>query len=311
VRRPGLRVVARKGYLAPDDAARPSDSFAGLAPELSDLVRRPMSTLGLPLAVAAVPLTGKFDNVSVTVEVGPEAIVFETVNGEQVNTIDLVILPLGIGGKVYPMVKGHVRLALPKADAEAVRAHGLRAVERVTLPPGTYQLHVAARETGRGTSGSVICDVVVPDLSAPGLAMTPIILSSGKARRMPSANRDDQLVRALGGGPPTTARVFQRDETLTAYAEVVDAGASTIRDVELVTIVKDAHDREVVHSARPNAAQRVEAGHSFPYAVDIPLRALPPGRYTLRAEARATGALAPAARELRFEIASPVPPISQ
>ena len=152
---------------------------------------------------------------------------------------------------------------------------------------------------------------MVPDLSAPGLAMTPMILSTARARRVPSVNRDDQLMRALGGSPPTTARVFQRDDTLTAYAEVVDAGATRVRGVELVTIVKDARDREVVHSTRPNAAQRAEPGHSFSYAVDIPLRALPPGRYTLRAEARADGALAPVARELRFEIAGAPPPVSQ
>jgi hypothetical protein len=132
-----------------------------------------------------------------------------------------------------------------------------------------------------------------------------------QGRRVPSANRDDQLMRALGGSPPTTARVFQRDDTLSAYAEVVDAGASTVRDIELVTIVTDARDHEMVHSARPNAAQRVEAGHSFPYAVDLPLRTLPPGRYTLRVEARASGALEPAVRELRFEIAGPPPPVSQ
>jgi hypothetical protein len=274
-------------------------------------VRRPTSTIGLPLAVAAAPLAGRFDNVSVTVEVGPDAIPFDTVNGEQVNTIDLAILPIGIGGRTYPMVKGHVTLALPAADADAVRARGLRTVERVTLPPGTYQLRVAARESGRGASGSVICDVVVPDFSTPGLAMTPLILGTAAGRRVPSVNRDDQLMRALGGKPPTAARVFQRDETLSAYAEVIDAGATRIRDVELVTIVTDARDREVVHSARPNAAQRVEPGHAFPYAVDIPLRALPPGRYTLRVEARADGALEPVARELRFEIAGPPPPVSQ
>ena len=176
----------------------------------------------------------------------------------------------------------------------------------MTLPPGNYQLHVAARETGRGASGSVICDVVVPDLSVRGLAMTPLIVSTSRARRVPSANRDDQLVRALGGGPPTTARVFHRDETLSAYAEVVDVGAAAVRDVELVTIVTDARDREVVHSSRPNAAQRAEPGHSFPYAVDIPLRALAPGRYTLRVEARAAGAAEPVVRELRFEVAAPV-----
>lgn len=304
VRRPGLRVSARKGYVAPDDRAAPPASFSGLGPELSELVRRPMSTLGLPLSVLAVPLPIELDNVSVTVEIGPRAIGFDERDGRHENTVDLAIVPVGIGGNVYPLVKGHARLSLPPEDADAVRTLGLRMVERLTLPAGVYQLHVAARETGRGGTGSVICDLVVPDRSARGLAMTPLLVSGTRARRVPSANRDDRLLRALGGGPPTTARVFQREETLSAYAEVIDVGATIRRDVELVTIVRDARNRDVVHSVRPNASDRAEPGQSFPYAIDIPLHTLPPGRYVLRVEAHAAGAPAPVVRELRFEVAA-------
>jgi len=302
VKRPGLRVKARKGYVAPDDHAPPPASLSGLGPELSELVRRPMSTLGLPLAVTAVPLPIEFDNVTVTVEVGAEALGFDERDGRRENTVDLAIVPVGIGGRVYPIVNGHARLSLPPEDAEAVRTKGLRMVERVTLPAGTYQLHVAARELRNGVSGSVICDLVVPDRTAPGLAMTPLLVSGTRARRVPSANRDDRVVHALGGGPPTTSRVFYRDETLSAYAEVVDVGASIRRDVELVTIVRDARERDIVHSVRPNASDRAEPGHSFPYAIDIPLRTLPPGHYVLRVEARAAGTPEPVVRELRFEV---------
>ena len=177
-------------------------------------------------------------------------------------------------------------------------------VERLTLPAGTYQLRVAAREVRHGGSGSVICDLVVPDRAAPGLSMTPLLVSGTRARRVPSANRDDRVLRALGGSPPTNSRVFHRDETLSAYAEVVDGGATIRRDIELVTIVRDARERDVVHSVRPNASDRAEPGRSFPYAIDIPLRLLPPGLYLLRVEARATGTAGPIVREVRFEIAA-------
>jgi VWFA-related protein len=304
VKRPGLRVSARKGYVAPDDGAPPPASFAGLGPELSELVRRPMSTVGLPLAAVAVPLPIEFDNIAVTVEVGAQALGFDERDGRHENTVDLAIVPVGIGGKVYPLVNGHARLSLPREDAEAVRTLGLRMVERLTLPAGTYQLHIAAREVRQGAAGSVICDLVVPDRQAPGLAVTPLLVSGTRARRVPSANRDDRILRALGGAPPTTRRVFHRDETLSAYAEVMDVGAAMRRDVELVTIVRDARDRDVVHSVRPNASDRAAPGHSFPYAIDIPLRTLPAGRYLLRVEARAAGAPEPVVREVRFEVAA-------
>ena len=68
--------------------------------------------------------------------------------------------------------------------------------------------------------------------------------------------------------------------------------------------MRDARERDVVHSVRPNASDRAEPGHSFPYAIDIPLRTLPPGRYVLRVEARAAGTAEPVVREVRFEVAA-------
>jgi VWFA-related protein len=303
VKRPGLRVSARRGYVAPDDRAPAPDTFNGLDPELSALVRRPMSTPGLPIAAMAVPFLTELDNVSVTVEIAAGAIAFEARDGRETNVVDLAIVPIATGGRVHPMVKAQARLELPPEDAAAVRTLGLRMVDRLTLPPGEYQVHVAARERGGGASGSVIVDLVVPERTG-GLTLTPLVVSTTRARRVPSANRDDRLVRALGGGPPTAARAFTRGETLSVYAEVIDGGASVRRDVELVTIVRDAAGRTVVNSVRPDAAGRVEPGRPFPYAIDLPLRTLAPGRYVLRVEARAAGAAEPVARELRFEIAA-------
>ena len=107
--------------------------------------------------------------------------------------------------------------------------------------------------------------------------MTPLLVSGTRARRCRRRTATIACCARSAAARRPPARVFHRDETLSAYAEVVDVGAATRRDVELVTIVRDARDRDVVHSVRPNASDRAEPGHSFPYAIDIPLRTLPPG----------------------------------
>jgi hypothetical protein len=152
----------------------------------------------------------------------------------------------------------------------------------------------------------VLCDVSVPDPAAAGLRMTPIVASATSALALPSAYNDPGLLRALNG-PPTTARAFDRDDSLSAYVELIDAGAAAARDVDLLTVVRDARGRDVVRSPQPKANARVAAGHSFAYAVDLPLKALAPGRYTLRIEARASGLPEPLARELTFDVRTPDP----
>jgi VWFA-related protein len=306
VKRPGLHATARKGYTSPDDREPKPEPFRGLTGVLGDLLRRPLPSGGLPLAAHAVAFPGATDNVSVTIEIGAGALAFVTQADKRASAVDVAILPVDGAGRTHGLTQGHPKLTLTPEMAETVATQGLRLSHRLTLPPGTYQLRIAVAEAVRGRSGSVLCDVVVPDVSTPGLVMTPIVASSTAALATPSAYNDPGLMRALGG-PPTTARAFASTDTISAYAELMDAGATASRDIDLVTVVRDARGRDVVTSPQPKANQRVGPGQSFAYAVDLPLKALAPGRYTLRLEARASGLAEPLARELVFDVKPPGP----
>jgi VWFA-related protein len=307
VKKPGLTVSARKGYVEPDDKAlrRAAEARAkGNTGPLADLIRRPVGTTGMPLAVHAVAFPMPSNNVRVVVEVGAGAL--DATSPTDADVVELAIVPVEPGGKVLPAIEGKAKLAIPGADAATLRERGLRMVHRLTLAPGRYQLRVAARETMRGTSGSVIYDLEVP---APptGLVISPLLISSAHAGRMPTAERDTGLEQALGGRPPTAARVFTTDDVISAYAEVIEAGKGEPRDVELTTLVRDGRGRDLVKSPQPRANAGVAQGMPFPYAIDIPLKSLTPGRYTLRVEARATGSDAVAARDVIFEVKGVTP----
>jgi len=301
VKRPGLTVRARKGYTAPDAKEPKVDLPKGLTPALDLLLKRPLPTAGLPLSAQAVALPLAKDNVAVTIEVAAGGLTFEPKGDKVFNAVDVAILPVDTAGRTHAIALGHPQLTIAPALAAQVEANGLRLSHRLTLGPGAYQLRIAVHEQGRGASGSVICDVEVPDPAKPGLVMTPILTSSSAARQVPSAYNDDVLIRALGG-PATTRRAFGADETLSAYAELIDAGATTARDVDLLTIVRDAQGKDIVTSPQPRANQRVAPGQSFAYAVDVPLKAFAPGRYVLRVEARASGLPEPLAQELAFDV---------
>jgi VWFA-related protein len=312
LKKPGYKVSARKGYVEADDKAlrKAKDKEkgkGGAAGPLADLIRRPVPTAGLPLSAQAIVLPGGRNNVRVVVEVGPQALLRDGGTDGPATALDLVIVPVATGGQVMPAVEGTAPLGVPGIDAATIRERGLRIMQTLTLAPGRYQLRIAARETGRDTTGSVIAEAIVPAADA-GLGMSPLVLSSRQAGRIPSATRDAALETALGGRPPTTARAFDTADTVSAYAELIDAGASTVRPVEVSTVIRTAGGRELVRSPQPNANQGVAAGRSFAYVVDLPLKSLAPGRYTLRVEARVAGESAIVARETDFEVRSAAAP---
>jgi hypothetical protein len=299
VRRPGLRVAARRGYVAADDDRRAGKEPQDATGTLADLIRRPVPTAGLALAAQAVAFPAAADNVAVIVEVATSDRTGRA-GSTTPATVDLVFQPVGIGRP--PIAAVEAKLALPAADDGQAATSRARIVQRLTLARGDYQVRIAARESG-GAEGAVICELDVPDASARGLAISGIVVGSSRGGQLPSAVIDAPLTRALGGRPPSLNRSFARDETLSAYAEVIDAGAGSPREVALVTIVRDSSGREVVRSAQPRANARVGAGEPFAYAVDLPLKSLVPGAYLLRVEAQAAGLAAPVAREVPFRVA--------
>jgi hypothetical protein len=309
LKKPGYTVSARKGYVEADDKAlrkARDKGKGGASGPLAELIRRPVPTAGLPLSAQAIVLPGGRNNVRVVVEVAPQALLVEGAAPAKDAALDLVIVPVAAGGQVMAAVEGTAALAVPGTDAATIRDRGLRVMQTLTLAPGRYQLRIAARETARGMAGSVIAEAIVPAADA-GLGISPLVLSSRQAGRVPSGTRDAALETALGGRPPTTSRTFDTADVLSAYAELIDGGAASVRPVEVSTVIRSAGGRELVRSPQPNANQGVAAGRSFAYVVDLPLKTLAPGRYTLRVEARAAGENAIVARETDFEVRSAGP----
>lgn len=78
-----------------------------------------------------------------------------------------------------------------------VNRHGFRTLSQLDLPPGRYQVRVAAREQGADRGGSVVHDVVVPDYTAAPLAMSDLVLASRGAAQTVTTKPDPQLRERL------------------------------------------------------------------------------------------------------------------
>ncbi len=312
LKRPGLRVIARKGYAAPKGKGEVTavDPSAGTSTALRDLLNSPLQSSGLTLSVSAAPFDSLKDNVSVTVEVVGRNLKFTESKGLFANTIEVSMLPLEARGKAQQGRRSEVKLNLKPQTAQIMAATAVRLSPRLTLPPGRYQLRVAARETGGGLTGSVFYDLEVPDFTKEKFNMSGVVLTAATAQVTPTAEPDPVLKAALPG-PPTTRREFYPIDVLALYAEVYDRLKSDVpHTVDVTTRLVSEQGKEVSRTtdARKSNEFQGPKGGFFGYTTQVPLADVPPGRYMLQVEAKARLKDAPSVRrEMLITIVQPPP----
>jgi VWFA-related protein len=305
VSRPGVTVVAREGYMRPrkNEQERPRvPAAADTSPEVRELLDRPWAETGLTLGVTAAAFKGAAGvaSVAVTIELAGEGLPFRQENDRAVNEIEVSLLALDHEGRVRG---GDRMLAQPRLLAqtrERVGRLGMRFVRRLDLPPGRYQLRVAAREAEQGKRGSVFYDIEVPDYQKEPPVMSGVLVTSRLAPQTLTASMDDQVQQLLGA-PPTVARAFEAGDVVRAYAEVYDE-PEPARAFTLTTRVTSANGGVVFRSTEERASLDLRAGGRLAYEVEVPLATLDPGQYVLQIEARPSIGEASVARALTFDV---------
>ena len=312
VSRPGVRVVARKGYRVPSDPAPvrslapsseaeipvpptgrgrntrmdapPSEAAvrpapAGLLPELDVLLASPLPRAGLPIRVQAVPFKGsdRKSAVRLVVEVLGQSLAFAERGGRFEERIDLALLTVDDGGRAGNGRSARIDLRLAPDERQRAKATGVRWLSRIDLEPGRYQLRVAGRALATGASGTVTLDVDVPAFAADRLALSGVTLTS-----LPSVlmlTRGDPWLQPALETPPSAARSFVAGDQIRAAVEVyVPEQAST--DTEITASV-DRPDGSHTVPVRRTVARAAGKGRSDAIAFPIDTTPLPPGRYVL------------------------------
>jgi VWFA-related protein len=308
VKRPGLEVRARKGYVAPKGrppagTAAPAAIAASVA--MRDALNSPVPVTGLGLTAFAAPMMGAAPKASVlvVVEVEGQALKFKQDGPVFVNDIEVAILAMDEGGKVKEGTKDTAQLKLRPETQAAVQKNGLRLTRRLDLAPGSYQLRIGARDTIGGLVGSVMYDLDVPDFSKADLSLGGLLVTSASASRMPTANPDKDFKEILPASP-TAIRDFPTGDQLALAVDVYDNKAATPHRVEIRTSLT-ADNGTVVYSAKDERRSEELKGASGTYGhvANVPLKGIAPGRYVLKVEAQSLLSNGPtASREIEITV---------
>ena len=289
VRQKGLNVKARRGYIA--ESAKPPappNAKSGMSVAVYEAMKRPVPTTGLSMSVFAAAF--RKDAKVASVLIGTE------LQGRELDLSNSAPLEISLAlidnlGKVRASRNLNMNASLRPESRTRAEEGGLRVLQRLEVPPGRYQIRVAATQPGSST-GSVVHDIDVPDFSAT-LGVSGIVLTSRAIAGAATVVSDPDLRTALPN-PPGALRSFATSDVLTAMAEVYDNRQTPGSLLVTVTVTTPAGD-----VVRKVPAER-EAGDEPRYSASLPLDGLTPGPYVLVMDARAVQNAPPV-------IAPPVP----
>ena len=311
---PDSQVTYRKRYAAPRGrgpkntaAGKPLDPSKGLTSELVQTMTSPLPKTGLQLRVTAIAKkgVGKNADLEVLVDTLGKDLTFAEKNGVFTNRLSISICVFTKDGKSLSAERPDVDLNLrPETHARIVE-HGMRTLRHLSLPPGRYQVRVAAQDNAKTKQGSAHFDIDVPDFTKPALAMSGVAIAATSDRgpfTPPKPGFDP--FNGLLPGPPSALREFPANSEIAAAVEVYVNKPSPAHRVDITTTVR-ANDGKVVftHSEERSTEELHGTPGGFGYPVRIPMQGWSAGLYVLTIEAKSRlNDVEPAARVIQFEV---------
>ena len=293
VGRSDLTVRVRKGFFDVDPAPavvankKPEENPANTktAPaKLREAILAPYPERALPILMSVdyydVPEKGP--TLSTAVQLPGEFLSFgEQPDGKIQAIVDLSGVYYDDKGNVKGNFMERIVTTAPTLEATKNYSNDIVFNYPVKLPPGLYQVRVAAHDEKSDRIGSVHAWIEVPDLTKKNLTMSSLLL--GERSQPTVANVSDN-----GDTSPvalSASHRFKRDSTLRflvfAY-NTAPSPADQKPDVAVqVQVLRD--DQPVITTAlRKINTEGVADLTRLPYAAEIPMNELLPGRYVLQ-----------------------------
>jgi VWFA-related protein len=292
VKRLGLTVRSRAGYMAPLRNERPPDPpkpSTNVSVPVAEALRSTIAVNGLPVRVFAAPFKGSSRDATIVaaVEVDASQLGLVEKDGTHVGALEVSYFSVDMKNKFYPGQTQTARLTLRPDTFDLVMKTGIRMVIETTLPPGRYQMRIAAGNQ-QTKSGSVVYDIDVPDFTKDQLAMSGVAMGSAATARIMTMNQKTPFASSLPGNI-TSTREFAAGDTLGIFAEVYETLKNATSHTVTLTAQLRAEGGTVVRAVSDERSstelQGTRGGYGF--SAQLPLTDIVSGLYVIHVEARA------------------------
>jgi hypothetical protein len=307
-----LSVRVRKGFFDRDPApptsatAKPTPAVAdtpkAIVDSLRETISKPYPQTGLPvtLGINYYDIADKGPTVSTSLQIPGEFLSFATKDGK--TQAILALTGVYFDDKGVPKANFFERIVTTAASEELVKTYrgDITYTYPAKLAPGLYQVRVAARDERSGRSGSAHGWIEVPDLATSKLTLSSLLLGERPQSMMENVSIEKTAQVIL-----SASHRFNRASTLRFLIFSYKAAlASTDQKPDIavqVQVIRD--DQPVITTAlRKVQTDGVQDLARIPYAAEVPLADLQPGRYLLQVTMIDRVSKLSASRKTHFEI---------
>jgi VWFA-related protein len=313
--RSDLTVRVRKGFfdLDPPNTTAASNKKKAEEPatiktptvKLREAIAKPYPERALPILMSVdyYDIADKGPMLSTAIQLPGEFLSFgEQPDGKVQAIIDLSGVYYDDKGSAKANFLERIVSTAPSLEAARNSQADITFTYPTQLPPGLYQVRVAARDDKSGNVGTAHAWIEVPDLTKKQFMMSSLLLGERPPAKLEnvSDNTQDMSPVAL-----SASHRFRRESTLRfllfAY-NTVPSTADRKPDVAVqVQVIRD--DQPVITTAlRQITTAGVADLARLPYAAEIPMQDLLPGRYLLRVSLIDRVAKQSTSRETHFDV---------
>lgn len=309
--RPELRVQVRRGFydLEPEPETAKDDSKKQPTPaatpkqsELRKAISSPYPKHDLPvlLRLNHINTPTKGDMLSASLQVPTEALSFSNIKGKLTAVVTVAGTVFNVDGEAGGTFSKKFTVT-STTDVLTTAGQNLVYGYSLYLKPGLYHVRAGARDETSGKAGTSHTWIEIPDFNANTLNLSSLLIG---------ARVDPPVAPASASEPANDADIrfgyqFSKNEFLRFLVFVYNASISPTDskpDVAIqVQVVRD--DQPVVTAPQKKVTlDGVEDLKRIPYAAEISLAGLPPGRYMLQVSVVDRVAKKSASQQARFDI---------
>jgi VWFA-related protein len=225
VKRPGLRLRSRSGFIGTSDHAAPAVP-RGREAQISRALTSPFAAGSIH--VRMTPLfsqgpKGSFLNTLLYIE-GKDLKFTDEPDGWHKAVIDLVAITFGDNGQpIDSSDRTYTLRARNESYEQTVKGGVLYAVSHPVRKPGAYQMRVVVRDTTTEEVGSASQFIEVPDVGKGRLTMSSVIIrEQANLQQRPAEQAEGQIAAPNFLGTPAV-RIFKQGQSLLYGYEVLNA----------------------------------------------------------------------------------------
>jgi VWFA-related protein len=308
------QVTYRKRYAAPRGraprntaAGKPLDPNRSLNADLVNTMASPLPKTGIQLRVSAIAKkgAGKTTDVEVLIDTLGKDLTFTEKNGTFTNKLSMQVGVFNKEGKSVFAERPDVDLNLRPESHTRVSESSVRILRHLSLPPGRYQLRVAAQDSAKLKQGSAHLDIEVPDFTKEPVAISNLALAVSADRSVYSPPKPGfDPFNGLLPGAPSALREFPNGSEIAVAMEVYVNKPTPVHRFDVTTTVR-ADDGRVVfsHSVERSTDELHGTPGGFGFSARIPIQNWTPGLHVLEVVAKSRlSDVAPASRVIQFEV---------